>query len=143
MQVGPVRIILGAGLIAAIVYGAPRVGKALWSRGEESGARERVVSLLKNAGPGGNVEHAVSLWHHGTLQQPPTTAAFSAQADAFDAWLAQKGIAKITSFEVLDAEVVGETKVMAFTLPVVVVDVTINGRRYAMSVVRTAPIAWE
>lgn len=101
-------------------------------------ATERVRMMLERLRPGADRGVAACLWSRGSLTIPdgdPMRA-----LEAMDEWARKAGFETVADFEILGARLEAEPKPLEE--PVVVVEVSINGRPRRMRVVQGLAIAW-
>lgn len=126
-------------LAAGSLAGCDRITKPLQDWNVNTGARERVTTILtraKNA-QGRLDQKALCFWYNGTAVVEASEQALA--SDSYDRWTVEGGLEKgLTSFEIIGATVDSE----ASDVPTALVSGTIDGRPFIMRVPKGRAITW-
>ncbi len=131
-----ILLVLGVGLVAGGWWGLGH----MFTSGEAQSARERVRRVLDGMKVGGNTDQAIALWYQGSFHLPGGATQFEEAASGFEAWQADKGLGRISKYEISDARGTEETGRLGQAT--VEVSGTIDGAPFKMRVVQGEPIVW-
>ncbi|HET9766421.1 MAG TPA: hypothetical protein VFS60_06220, partial [Thermoanaerobaculia bacterium] len=129
-------LVLAAGSLA----GCDRISQPLHDWNVNSGAKERVTTILTRIedGKGRLDQKALCFWYNGTAVVEASEQSLA--SDSYDGWTVEGGLEKgITSFTVTGSTVDREE----INTPTALVSGTIDGRPFVMRVSKGRPIRWE
>jgi hypothetical protein len=126
-------------IIGVIILGRLGLGY-MFTKGEANSAQERVRRMFDGLKAGGNRQHAITLWRHGTFNTG-SQYEFDAAASEFEPWTLKHKIDPVVDYEITKAEVLSETDRLGNAT--VRVTGTVNGKPFSMKVLQNARIEME